>query len=86
MDLLNMTNRAQIHEFYKKVKQRNFFTFCATVLKFGDLLEGWILVKNAKCQQNISKIMPARKKPRDMGCEYHCNRLRIYLYLCLIIF
>ena len=26
MDLLNMTNRAQIHEFYKKVKQRKFLS------------------------------------------------------------
>ena len=36
MDLLNTTNRAQIREFYKKVKYGKFFK--ATVLKFGDLL------------------------------------------------
>ena len=27
MDLLNMTNRAQIHEFYMKVKYRKFLPF-----------------------------------------------------------
>ena len=27
MDLLNMTNKAQIHEFYKKVKYRKFLPF-----------------------------------------------------------
>ena len=27
MDLLNMTNREQIHEFYKKVKQRKLLFF-----------------------------------------------------------
>ena len=40
MELLNMTNWAQIHEFYKKDKQE-IFIFRATVLKFVDLLEGW---------------------------------------------
>ena len=29
MDLLNMTNKAQIHEFYKKIKQRKFLFFKA---------------------------------------------------------
>ena len=42
MDLLNMTNRVQIHEFYKK----EIFIFQITVLKLGDLLAGWKLVIN----------------------------------------
>ena len=55
MDLFNMTNRAQIHEIYKKVKiEEIFFIFQTTVLKFGDLL--W----NGSDQQiqNFSTISP----------------------------
>ena len=37
MNLLNMTKRAQIHEFYKKVKIKKIFIFQATVLKFDGL-------------------------------------------------
>ena len=55
MDLLNMTNRAKIHELYKKVKQTKFLSF-KPVLKFVDLLIGLKLTKNAKFQHNISKI------------------------------
>ena len=32
MDLLNITNRAQTREFYKKVKQRKFLFFKAEFL------------------------------------------------------
>ena len=63
-----MTIRAQIHEFYKKVKIDEIFIFQATVLKFGYLLGAWKLATNAKFKQNISKFMPAGpKKQRDMG-------------------
>ena len=62
MDLLNMTNKAQIQEFYKKVKVEEIFIFQATVLKLGDLLTGWQLKTSAKFQQNISKIMPVDQK------------------------
>ena len=43
---------------------REIFVFQVTLLKFGKLL-------GAKFQQKISKIMPDRKKHRDMGCEYY---------------
>ena len=39
-------------------KQRKFFIFSATVLRFSDLLAGWKLAINAKFQLNISDIMP----------------------------
>ena len=77
MDLLNMTNRAQISEFYNKLYIENFifqatvstlkeiFIFQATNSKFGDLLAGWKLDTNAKFQLNISKIMPARPKKTE---------------------
>ena len=38
----------------------------ATVLKF-DLLVVWKLAKNAQFQNNISKIMPAKKKAQGHG-------------------
>ena len=38
MGLLNMANRVQVYEFYKKVKLRKFFIFQATVLKFRNSL------------------------------------------------
>ena len=43
MKLLNMTNRAQINEFHKYVKQSKFLYFQVKVLKFGDLLGGGAL-------------------------------------------
>ena len=57
-----MTDRAQIHEFYKKVKIEKIFIFEATVLKFGDLLGGWMLTIYAKFQLSISKLMPVTPK------------------------
>ena len=67
MDLLNMTNRAQIHEFYKKVEK--IFIFQATVSKFGDLLGGWKLAKNAKLLHNTSKIITAKPKKTEANEE-----------------
>ena len=49
--------------------------FQATDLKFDDLLGGLKFATNAKFQQNIPKIMPARPKKRDKGCEYDCNNV-----------
>ena len=66
MDLLNMTNRAQIHEFYNKVK-RGFFYRSGQSLKFCDLLGGWKLAINAKFQLNISKITPARPETQGLN-------------------
>ena len=64
-----MTNRVQIHEFYKKVNWMKFFIFQATVLKFGSVLEERKVVTNAKIQHNISKLKPAKpKKHRGMSC------------------
>ena len=39
MDLFNMTNIAQIHGFYKKVRG-NFYLLSHSFFKFGDLLAG----------------------------------------------
>ena len=39
MDLLNMTNRAQIHEFYKKVNRGNFY-FSKQSFKIWWLISG----------------------------------------------
>ena len=39
----------------------------ATILKFGDLLEGEKLATNAKFQHNIFKITPVRPKNRECG-------------------
>ena len=74
MNLFNMTNRAQIHEFYKKVKQRKFLSFEPEfqMLWFS---RGITVNNNAKFQHNISKIMAAMSnKLWDMGCEYHYSR------------
>ena len=38
MDYFSMTNTAEIHEFNKKVKYRNFYL--SNFFKFGDLLVG----------------------------------------------
>ena len=43
---------------------QEIFIFQATVLKFHDLLGILKLATNAKCQHNISKIMPVRPKNR----------------------
>ena len=42
-----MTNSAQIHEYYKKVKQRKFFIFQETDLKYGDF---WGVEICSKCK------------------------------------
>ena len=64
-----MTNRAQIHDFYKKGKYiENIFIFQTKVLRFGDVLGGWKLAIHSKFQYNICKIMPDMpKKHRGMG-------------------
>ena len=49
-----MTNRAHIHEFYRKVKKRIFFLFLATFFKFGDLLEVYDMKVGNKC--NVSAL------------------------------
>ena len=75
MDYFSMTNTAEIHEFNKKVKYRNFYL--SNFFKFGDLLVGWNLATNAKFQLSNSNIMPARPKitTLDMGSEYHYNKM-----------
>ena len=55
---------------------RENFYLSRQSFEIGDLLWGWKLESNAKFQQNISKIMPAMYKNRDMGCEYHCRLIR----------
>ena len=52
-----MKIRAQIHSYLEEI-----FIFQARVFKFGDCLGVWKLATNAKFQNNISKIMPARPK------------------------
>ena len=47
MDLLKMTNRAKVHEFFKKIKLGKFVSFKKKVLKFGDLFGVWKLATNA---------------------------------------
>ena len=54
--------------FIKNKLNRENFYLLPTVLKFGDLLEGWKLATNAEVQLIISKSLPA-KKHRDMGRE-----------------
>ena len=54
MDLLNMTNSSQIHEFYKKVKQRKFLSFKP---QFSNL----VIYKEDRSRQqmqNFSTISP----------------------------
>ena len=41
MDLLNMTNRAQFREFYKKVKLRKFLFFKLSYLEFSNFVANW---------------------------------------------
>ena len=61
MDLLNMTNRAQIHEFYKKKVNRENFIF-KLHFEFWLFLLLQKFVTEAKFQFNMSKIMPVRPK------------------------
>ena len=53
MGLLNMTNRAKIHQFYKKVTYCETVIFYDNIFKFGDLSRGMKVCKNAKFQHNI---------------------------------
>ena len=71
MNLLNMTNRIQIHEFFKKVKQRKVLSlkphYWNSVIYYED--------GNWQQRQNFSSISPtlhqqAPKKHRNMGCKY----------------
>ena len=48
MALINMTNRAQIHEYIRRLNRGFFLSFNPQFLKFGDLLAGWKLATNAK--------------------------------------
>ena len=56
MDLLHITNRVQMHEFYKKVKQEILSFKSLTVFKVGDLLGGWKFARNVKFLHSISKL------------------------------
>ena len=49
-----MTNRVQIHEFYKKGKHRKFLSFRPQFGKFCDLLEVDLLKLANKCK--ISEV------------------------------
>ena len=54
-----MTNRALIHEFYKKVKKRKFLSFIPGFSNFMIYYLGASkLARSAKFKHNISKIMP----------------------------
>ena len=67
-----MTNRAHIHEFYKKVKWRKFLFF---KLEFSNFMANWHYESYWKIQNFSSISLKLRlldqKKHRDMGCEYH---------------
>ena len=57
MDLLNMANRAQIHEFNKEDKKKEIFIFQAKVSKVCDLLAVWnIRFMSRKQMQNFNSI------------------------------
>ena len=80
MDLLNIKNMAQFHEFQKRLNRRNFHlsSYRFGIWYFGILLGGWKFATNVKFKQNISKIMPVRpKKHWEIGYEY--------MYLKLVI-
>ena len=51
------------------------FYLKATVLKFGDLLGGWKLLKNEKFQHNILKMTPGRQKKTTWTWEYHYSNM-----------
>ena len=59
---MDVSNVAEIHEFYKKVKYRKLLSFKPFFSQFGDLLGVWKLALYAQFQLSISKIMPARPK------------------------
>ena len=59
MNLLNMIDRAKIHELIR------FFQLI--VLKFCDLLGGRKMAVNTKFQLSISKIVPANPKTQGNG-------------------
>ena len=61
MDLLNMTNRTQIHEFYNKEGK-----FIFQALKFGDLLGNGIWQQT----QNFSKMSPKLGQPGKKAQGY----------------
>ena len=66
LDLLNMANRDQIHEFYKRLSKGEIY-LSSHNLKVGGLLGGRKLAKNTKCQHNIFKITPARPTTGTWG-------------------
>ena len=61
MDLLNMANKANIHEFIRTLLEE-IFIFQATDREFCDLLAVWKLATKAIFQHIFSKIMPSRSK------------------------
>ena len=71
-----MTNGAQIHELYNKVKIKEILMFLRRVFKFGDLLQAWQQMQNFSISQKLCWLV---KKHGDMGCEYHtlCNLLTL---------
>ena len=62
-----MTNSAQIHELYKKVKRGNFY-LSSHSFEIWDLLGGGNLAKNAKFQHDTSKLTSARPEKHGTWC------------------
>ena len=78
MDLLNMTKRAQIHEFYKKVKYRKFIFL---KLELSNFVANW-QNKSYGQKQNFSpiplKLCQLRQKNTvTSGVNYSVIQLKI---------
>ena len=76
MNLLNMTNSTQIHEFYKKAKQEIFIF----QRMFSNLV---IYYRNLSCKkvQNFSSISPKLCQiTQGHSCEYYYNNTCLFLH------
>ena len=72
MDLLSLTNRAQFHVYYKKVKERKLLSFkpqfCNSVIYYrGISLQQ---TQNFNTVSPVSKLCQQGQKHKDMGCEF----------------
>ena len=71
-----MANRAQIHEFKRRIN-KGIFIFQARVYKFCDLFAVWnIRFMGRKQMQDFNSIslnlfLLGQKKHWNIGCEYH---------------
>ena len=74
MNLINMTNKAQVHEFYNKIKKRKF-------IFFNHSFERVIKVGN-ECKLSAKYLQNYNSSEAKKNTGTRCVNTAIYIYKC----